>query len=439
MWALSACAPTPVDDPAPWTESPIDGNVLARRLSPLPSAEPAEVTCRGEDPFEVHRAAADGEVVLYGLLAGTTYRCTFSTGGVLTFTTDALPDDLPAWEVAGEAGWGEYTLFNHCTDRKGDRQAKLLVVDREGRLRWYHHVPYDAADLDAGYLGGGRFLYGGGYSAPPTVVDLAGETVSQAPEATTGGEYHHVAERIGTGEIAALATSPNTFGALAFSGAVLEVFDGDLAAVAWEWDTQQGIDAGWFPAPEPGDRDPYHLNAVAFVGDAVYASFRDLSRIVRFDRATGERTWTLGLGGDLALDDGGQFYGQHAPEIDGDRILLHDNGVGRPGGSSSRVLELEVDLAAGVARTVWEWTEPGWYEPVWGDVDRLPDGHVLVARPHCGACAGGGAGPTQLVEVDPATDEVVWRLSESEEDDAGYRAERIDGCALFANERYCSP
>ena len=88
-------------------------------------------------------------------------------------------------------------------------------------------------------------------------------------------------------------------------------------------------------------------------------------------------------------------------------------------------------------RMSWEFTEEGWFETIWGDVDRLPDGHVLITRAHCGTCQPASAARTQLVEVDPATNEVVWRLVMEAQDDAGYRAERVDGCAIFANARYC--
>ena len=128
----------------------------------------------------------------------------------------------------------------------------------------------------------------------------------------------------------------------------------------------------------------------------------------------------------------------HAPEVHGDRIFYYDNGVGRPGGSFSRVVELQIDEAARTATVVWEYTEPGWYETIWGDVDLLPDGNVLYTRAHCGTCLPNQSSTTQIVEVDPRTNTPVWRLVMSDIHDAGYRAERIDGCALFANRRYCS-
>jgi hypothetical protein len=59
---------------------------------------------------------------------------------------------------------------------------------------------------------------------------------------------------------------------------------------------------------------------------------------------------------------------------------------------------------------------------------------VLVATGHT---TGQGTGPGWILEVDPATDEVVWRLDFTSWTDGLYRAERIDGCAVFGNVRTC--
>ena len=87
---------------------------------------------------------------------------------------------------------------------------------------------------------------------------------------------------------------------------------------------------------------------------------------------------------------------------------------------------------------MWSYEEPGWSEPIWGDVDRLPNGNVLISQGHCYDC--GGVDPKRrsaVIEVDPDDDTVVWRLDFSEERDGLYRADRVDGCAVFANQRFC--
>ena len=66
----------------------------------------------------------------------------------------------------------------------------------------------------------------------------------------------------------------------------------------------------------------------------------------------------------------------------------------------------------------------------------LPDGHVLVATGHCYDCGLTGD-RSWIAEVDPVTDAVVWRLDFGSEEDGISRAQLVDGCALFANARYC--
>lgn len=452
LLALVACSgrdadphPPPVDGPV-WRDRAVADNVLARAFDRAEDV-PGRVLCTSaDDPSEVHYVHGQGEIVLYGLLADTRYDCVLSSGRAhedRSFRTEPLPDWLPTWTlpVAGDAG-GAYTLLNHGTDRRGDRQAKLLVVDPEGRLRWYFSVPYDAADLDVTYLGDGRFLYGGGFSAPPTILDLGGRASADAPPLESPHDYHHDTEMLPSGEVMGLSESQNTDGTTTWTGARVDRFDPALSMSTWSWDTQRAVDEGWLPVPTT-DVDPYHTNSMQVVGDQLYVNFRQRSIVARIDMPTGDLVWRLGPDGDFALvddqgepaDDSGWFVGPHAPEHDGDRILFYDNG-GR-GNWRSRALELELDEDARTARVVWEFTEDGWYESIWGDVDRLADGHVLITRAHCTRCQPNSDARTQLVEVDPATDEVVWRLVFDDPEDAGYRAERIDGCAIFANEKYC--
>lgn len=148
----------PVDVPV-WVDTPVDALSTAWRFEALlPEAGVATVTCTlAHDPEEVHTLASPpdrlADLVVYGLLADATYDCTLAADGwteTRTVVTDPLPDWLPTWTmtVPGDAGLA-YTLLNHGTDIDGDRRTKLLVVDPEGRPRWYYKVPEEAPDLDA--------------------------------------------------------------------------------------------------------------------------------------------------------------------------------------------------------------------------------------------------------------------------------------------------
>jgi hypothetical protein len=213
--------------------------------------------------------------------------------------------------------------------------------------------------------------------------------------------------------------------------------------VTWRWDAQQAYDAGQLPPPAEGDADPWHPNSLAVVDDAdgpaVYVSLYYRSEIVRIDRTTGDITWHLGLDRDFALTSGEWFEKLHAIDVfpgpTGDLLYLYDNGTTR---DHSRAMALSLDSAARTATIAWEWTEPTWYEPHWGDADQTEEGTVLVTMSHAW-CRGASLDHLGgFVEVDPATNDVVWRLDFLDEDEETYRGERIDGCALFANERYCA-
>ena len=60
-------------------------------------------------------------------------RCGEITGGVLSFTTDTLPADLPTYVAAGTAPSPGYVVFG--AGNYG------LVIDNTGRVVWYHRFP----------------------------------------------------------------------------------------------------------------------------------------------------------------------------------------------------------------------------------------------------------------------------------------------------------
>jgi len=446
---LACTSPEPPLEAAPisWTAEPVVDLVLAQDLVPSHGAGASSVVCTArDDATERHHAAGISTIRLFGLLAETSYDCEVtSTDGVasIAFETGPLPDWLPSWHLA-EAGGDRtsYTILNHGTDLTEARETKILLVDPQGRLRWYFDVPYNAPDLDVSYLGGGQILYGGGYTAPPTVIDLAGEQRLTAVEPDI---YHHHAEQLDDGSFVTLTLDANSDGVISWTGMEIEILDPAMRSTVWSWRTQRGVDESWLEVP-PAPSDPYHMNSVAVLEDAVYASLRDDSAIVKLDRVTGDREWTLGPSGDFALVDASGapappaawFYGAHAPEHDGDRILLHDNGYLRPGSRTTRIVEMAIDEGARTAEVLWAYTEPGWYEPIWGDVDWLANGNVLYTRAHCAKCVPEDPSTTQIAELDPDALTVVWRLVFEDPHDAGYRAERIDGCAIFGNERYCA-
>jgi len=413
-----------------------------------------------EDPEEIHLGSVDhdgtildGVVRLRGLLADSVYTCTWET--VLESTraqvrTQPLESHIPELVLTGDPASivGTYTLFNHLEKGADPNQLKLLIVDPQGRVRWSYLVPYRAAaDLDATFIGSGEILYGGGYGGKPQVVNLDGDVVFRGEKPLTGDRYHHHVEPVGEADVLALVTAQNTLDDDLFIGFGVEMFDRVTRELHWSWSSQVAVDQGW---PRGTGNDPFHANWVGVEeredGARTWVNMRNSGQLCRFFQETGELEWCLGAGGDFRLlDQAGNeltdqqwFYHQHAPEFDGTRVLIHDNGTNRPEENFSRIVELEIDEEARTATKVWEWTEPGWLEPIWGDVDTIGD-HVLITRGHCVDCA--RANPesnSSLVEVSRATEEVVWRLDVVNPVGGLYRSQRLGGCDVFYNAKWCS-
>jgi len=147
-----------------------------------------------------------------------------------------------------------------------------------------------------------------------------------------------------------------------------------------------------------------HANAIQHDPDedVFYVSLANFASIVKIDRPSGAALWTLGGdASDFATAEGDTdlFQRQHQFKVDGDRILIFDNGPIE--GRVSRAVEYELDLDAGLAELVWEYTdEPTCYTAALGDVFRLPDGDTLVTFSSQG----------QVDRVRPDGD-LVWRLN----------------------------
>ena len=453
----TATEPEPVSIESVATLRPPVG--LARQLSVLLSAPaPLDITCTTdaspEDVLVLHSEVQTEHLVdVLGLLPDTTWACTIDAPGDRTeaeLTTDPLPDDFPVLLVTAPGiPSGAWTLIHYWSHRDASKTTRAFVVDTEGRVRWWrdHDGSVDAG-VEIEWLGDALLIGGGGGVStghPPTLLSLTGETLFSFPElGETGGMWHHDAIRLPDGAILGVAESP----AIApsgddYVGLRLEARDPATGELTWVWDSAPYVDAGLFPA-----RD-VHANAVQYVedeeGPALWVSAKLIDAVFRIDWETGDVGWQLGVDGDFTLLDAegrelGEadwFYGQHALEREGDRLLLYDNGLRSPAADPvSRALELELDIPARTATIVWEWTEPYWQEPNWGDADRLPGGHVLVGIGHCWSCDDAGEGRSRVVELDADGGE-VWRMTFDGNKDALYRADRYDGCEMFRNRRYC--
>jgi len=152
--------------------------------------------------------------------------------------------------------------------------------------------------------------------------------------------------------------------------------------------------------------------------------------------------------------------------VDGDGVktmTVYDNGSDRlfaGAAGYSRLVKLQLNEAASpkTARILYEYTEwngdntdpANWAEPFWGGYDEIDNGqHILAAQGHCSFCAlpagqgGTSSAPShnstllELAPTLPSGATPLWKAVFASPDTMIYRAQHIDGCAIFNNLTYC--
>jgi hypothetical protein len=435
----------------------------------LPRAGALDVLCTSPDDPEERLLVTSSTPAKHhaprvpGLLPDTRYDCQIATSrgvasDVVSLRTGEVPE-LPELLVDGAPSYA-YSLFNTQLGVRGGKQNSgyVVVADPEGRARWVYEVgnqlivDIDAARVDGGFhIGGGWGWIGENLPNRGVFVDLndAGEVLLRRDAPDVGLGFNHHSERLADGATLGLTFSDDHLGDVAWTGVGIELWHPERGVV-WSWTSQELVDDGQVAEAYPEGGSPYHANAVAFVdddvGEAAWVSLYFARQLWRIDRATGARTDTFGLRGDFTLyDTSGALlpeeqwpHVQHGPDWTEDgRVLMYDNGTHRPGQLQSRVVEYAVDVARREATLLWQWSEPGWYDPQLGDADYLPNGNILIAKGFILAASPASAvQASQVVEV-TRDGEVVFRLSVGDPEWPLFRAQAIDGCDLFANGRYC--
>ena len=423
------------------------------------STDPNETLVYQSDDSQTH------DLALRGLAAGTSYACDLVTTCPasaapypFSIVTDPFGDEVPTVEVRRptelETTGPPFVVLGHDRHCPGD-SARMMVLDIDGTVRWvYEDVPDIDVAYETQYLGEGIFTWGGGYydGAPPEVVtvDQMVAWTAESPMAQSR-VFHHDGRQLPDGRFLLLMIERNTNGDIEWDGFSVAVVDPELQEDVFVYNSQSAVDAGDL-APGPGD--PWHANWVDYqtdpnVGDRLYVSLCHLGWILAIDAATHEVVWTFGPGGDFVVSDGEggtpppermwpqcQHGLEFVPAADGNggRLLVYDNG--NFGRGRSRAVEYLLNEQAGTATLLWDWTEPRWVEPAWGDIDYLPDDHVLITMGH--ACWSPLPNDvSSIVELHPASRQVAWRMDFTSPDDSIYRSERVDACDVFPVAGLC--
>ncbi len=389
----------------------------------------------------------------------------------LFIQTDILPDIYPGADVvvsepeAMEAGMILVYLKRYNDGLANGTKPLACLLDHYGKVRW---------------------IYLGDYNAPFKRLRNGNWLIARASEAfemdmlghPTGNEWniphvHHDIVELPDGNFLALSEHDDSV-----EDVILEI-GRESGFVEREWDLKTILDPERPKGPyHPNPNDWLHLNGMDYdpVDDAIIASGRNQSAVVKIDRQSGELIWILGNHEKwpeeflpyLLTPVGDDFewqWGQHAPMLhpdDNSRLILFDNGNERsydfplsPFDNYSRGVEYQIDESTMEVRQLWQYgKERGreLYCPYICDANYLPETDNRLI------CFGGitrdlngnpseifnfGTGAlisvknyAHIVEVDQ-TGHVVFEVifADNTPSFAGYRSYRADKVSLYPVEK----
>ncbi len=223
----------------------------------------------------------------------------------------------------------------------------------------------------------------------------------------------------------------------------------------WSWDPFDHyslddfdyISYFWENVASSGDPfDWTHFNALAYdeIENAIYVSSKNLSRITKIDKETGDVIWNMGipwLSGENILEPDNYFSGQHGLELlDNRNIVFFDNGIlsGRFDGTNiykSSAIELKINNINGEfnVETIWSHTLPvELYGVISGNVQKLINGNYLITTV-------GSSDGAHTLEITPSH-EIAWdcKFNVGTPQGAIYRAMKINGLYKTNLENECT-
>ena len=353
------------------------------------------------------------ELVLGRLRPATTYeyeiRSTGSVGEGMpvhgSFTTAPLPDGLAVLEFTTE-GVASQPLTLLETTAHGGGYRGVVIVDAEGEVVWY---------WDSGPVAGtdrrdnGNFIFHYGARGVLEVTPTGHVVASVAQQPLPHRRTHHDAIATPWNTVLFLAYDTRDFEGRAVSGEAIWEWTPETDELELRWSSWDELSPATDWGQHSKDEDWLHANSLSLgPEDNILVSFRFTDQVISITPDFSAIEWRLGgINADVVVSGDDVFIGQHTaaelPAVNGRRrVLLFDNGP--PGRGFSRAQELELDLEAGTAATVWEFRPtPDNFSFITSLARRLPNGNTFVAFG-----AGPGVltsfGPVEAFEVDPAGD-----------------------------------
>jgi len=369
-------------------------------------------------------------------------------GPMLPFRTGAVSTAFPPTTISHPADAGsslaEGILLTSVLPFGNFPYSLPHALNLSGQVIWYYDR-LTVTDLVGSYLvrpveGGTMLLIlkDGFLGQVLREIDLAGNTLRETnlprvreqlqglglidPATHFVGVFHHDAVRLPNGHTLVLVSVEHVVDSVDYLGDAIVDLDEDLQ-VAWAFNAFDHLSlARQAPLGEectsPLDgcpplflgsrvKDWTHANAIAYLPSDgnLLVSIRNQDWIIKVDYQSGAAAprilWTLGEGGDFEIvstDPGPWFSHQHYLSLDGDRLLLYDNGNTRAAGDPSalsRGQALRIDEPGRTVGLDFNVTL-GVYSPAFGTAHRLSNGNYHFES---GFLAGG---VSQAIEVTPS-------------------------------------
>ena len=401
-----------IDITATVTMEPVpEENPLARKIivkTDMPCSLSGKVTTLQEngygpsDPL-VSQTGTVHEFWFYGLLESRQFKYRFYLEGAKSqviaegfFSTPALPSGKPvqvSLDYAVNTGFSDWYMVYQSTDL-----MRIFIYDRTGRVRFYHESGIGQFNqvLDNGDIVGTNNSELRALRLDGTEYTLFNVNLNSPVHRNTHHKFYLpfsdsdwamvVFARKGPGYECDLTTPTDQ--AVGDGIAQIDEFGNEV----WRFDVFDHLDE--IP-PEaidpdmclyefwgPDTIDFTHGNSVVPVpGENAYLiSYRNVSRVLKISRDTGDIIWQMGRNLDFTWigDEPWEehfFRLQHDPHIlPNGNLLLYDNNKGQ---SWSRVLELKMNENGMTVEKVWEYRTP--YNLYEGNVQQHDNGNRLIA------------------------------------------------------------
>jgi hypothetical protein len=329
-----------------------------------------------------------------------------SEARVGTVSTGSLPADLKALSLAAQGTATQpLTMFELMITTTGFTGA--FVADDDGDVVWYWRTQ--------GWINGVSRRQNGNF----VMLDADSGLVELTPDASVVnrlrngsnkpyGLIHHDATVSPQNTIYFLARDIKLIRDTAVTGEAIWEWVPETGVVTKKWSAFDYFDWAKDRGGQSAAFNWMHANSI-MIGprNNIVISARNTDEVFSIAPDFKSIEWRLnGPNPTLQMPVADKFYSQHsAIEVAPNRILLMDNGLGRPSGEWTRVAEYAIDPVAKTAAIVWQYRpSPDILATRVGSVTRTTNGNTVAAF-------GWGQGyPITVREVN-AAGSVMWSLT----------------------------